>query len=120
MAEPALAALLLGKTAQASERGIALTLTEDSQVGDDATRLLPVSDMITVVGNLIDNALDATDPDDPWVEVTIVGDATHLEATVADDRQRAALDGVFPMLGVVTVIWLVTGPVWALFSASDD
>lgn len=84
VAEPALAALLLGKTAQASERGIALTLTEDSQVGDDATRLLPVSDMITVVGNLIDNALDATDPDDPWVEVTIVGDATHLEATVAD------------------------------------
>ncbi|ACY19533.1 hypothetical protein Gbro_0185 [Gordonia bronchialis DSM 43247] len=43
-----------------------------------------------------------------------------LEATVADDRQRAALDGVFPMLGVVTVIWLVTGPVWALFTASDD
>lgn len=38
---PALAALLLGKVAQASERGIGLTLTEESQMGDDVARLLP-------------------------------------------------------------------------------
>ncbi|MGV9712294.1 sensor histidine kinase [Gordonia sp. NPDC003424] len=82
--EPALAALLLGKTAQASERGVALTLTEDTQLGDDATQLLSAGEMITVVGNLIDNALDACDPDDPWVEVTVTGDATHLEVIVAD------------------------------------
>lgn len=84
VAEPALAALLLGKTAQAAERGIALTLTEDSQLGDDATQTLSAGEMITVVGNLIDNALDACDPDDPWVEVTITGDATHLQVVVAD------------------------------------
>ncbi|MYR05986.1 GHKL domain-containing protein [Gordonia sp. SID5947] len=84
VAEPALAALLLGKSAQAAERGISLTLTEDSQVGDDATQLLTVDEMITVVGNLIDNALDACDPADPWVEVTVVGDIRRLEVVVAD------------------------------------
>lgn len=82
--EPALAALLLGKVAQASERGIAFALTEDSQLHDDATQLLAVGEMITVVGNLIDNALDAVDPDDPWVEVTVIGDASSLRVVVAD------------------------------------
>ncbi|WP_442903686.1 sensor histidine kinase [Gordonia sp. Z-3] len=82
--EPALAALLLGKTAQASERAISLALTEDSQLHDDATQLLTVAEMITVVGNLIDNALDAVDPDDPWVEVTVLGDASSLRVVVAD------------------------------------
>ncbi|MGC4963958.1 sensor histidine kinase [Gordonia sp. DT101] len=84
VAEPALAALLLGKSAEAAERGISLTLTEDSQFGDDATELLTVGEMITVVGNLIDNAIDACDPADPWVEVTVVGDPEHLEVVVAD------------------------------------
>jgi two-component system, CitB family, sensor kinase len=55
--EPVLAALLLGKTAQAAERGVELTITEDSQAPASA---VPVSDLITVVGNLIDNAIDAS------------------------------------------------------------
>ncbi|MFW0796416.1 ATP-binding protein [Gordonia sp. CPCC 205515] len=84
VAEPALAALLLGKTAQAAERGIALTLTEESELNDDATQVLSAGEMITVVGNLIDNALDACDPDDPWVEVTVTGDAQRLQVVVAD------------------------------------
>ncbi|AZG43968.1 sensor histidine kinase [Gordonia insulae] len=84
VAEPALAALLLGKSAQAAERGISLTLTEESQLGDDATQLLTAGEMITVVGNLIDNALDACEQADPWVEVTVVGDARRLEVVVAD------------------------------------
>lgn len=48
-----------------------------------------MSEMITVVGNLIDNALDAgVDPQDPWVEVTIVGDSTRLEITVTDSGRE--------------------------------
>lgn len=43
-----------------------------------------------------------------------------LSVTVADDEQAPALRGIFPMLGVITVIWLVTGPVWALFGARND
>ncbi|MCR5980484.1 GHKL domain-containing protein [Gordonia jinghuaiqii] len=84
VAEPTLVALLLGKTAQAAERGIQLSLTEGSQVSDAATRILTPGELITVVGNLIDNALDACDPADPWVEVTVTGDDHALDIVVAD------------------------------------
>ncbi len=54
--DPMLAALLLGKAAVASERGIDLRVTEDSSLpegyGDPR-------DLVTVVGNLVDNALDS-------------------------------------------------------------
>lgn len=54
--EPALTALLLGKAAQAGERGI------DFEVGDGARwpeGVAPARDVVTIVGNLVDNALDA-------------------------------------------------------------
>ncbi|GEE03777.1 hypothetical protein nbrc107696_42230 [Gordonia spumicola] len=41
-----------------------------------------------------------------------------LGYTVADDAQREALFGGFGMLGVVTVVWLLTGPIW--FTAKDQ
>lgn len=83
--EPALVALLLGKTAQADERGIALTITEDTHLASD-TDELPLSgqEMITVLGNLIDNAMDACDRGDPWVEVTVSLEEDGLLLRVAD------------------------------------
>ncbi|MFI8321910.1 ATP-binding protein [Streptomyces sp. NPDC085529] len=58
--EPVLAALLLGKAAQANERGVELVLTEDSRIDDG---LLPPAlgprDLVTVLGNLVDNAVEA-------------------------------------------------------------
>lgn len=48
------------------------------------------------------------------------GAALLLTVTVANPHQAESLRGMFPMLGVITVIWLLTGPVWAMFSASDD
>jgi len=80
--EPALVALLLGKTAQADERGISLTVTEDTQLPSDVA--LTGQELVTVLGNLIDNAMDACDRDDPWVEVTVAQDADALRITVAD------------------------------------
>ncbi|MEV6594620.1 sensor histidine kinase [Streptomyces acidicola] len=60
VSEPVLAALLLGKAAQANERGVELVVSEDSRIDDG---LLPESlsarDLVTVLGNLIDNAVDA-------------------------------------------------------------
>jgi two-component system CitB family sensor kinase len=60
VSEPVLAALLLGKTAQANERGVELVVSPDSRLDDG---LLPDSvsarDLVTVLGNLIDNAVDA-------------------------------------------------------------
>ncbi|MFI7234815.1 ATP-binding protein [Streptomyces cyaneofuscatus] len=63
--EPVLAALLLGKAAQANERGVELELAEDSLIDDGA---LPFSlaqrDLVTILGNLIDNAVDAASEGD--------------------------------------------------------
>lgn len=84
IAEPALVAMLLGKTSQAAERGIELTVTDESELGDDVAGLLSPQEMVTVVGNLVDNALDACDPGDPWVEVTITGEAGGVHIEVAD------------------------------------
>ncbi|MFJ9351280.1 ATP-binding protein [Streptomyces sp. NPDC101237] len=60
VSEPVLAALLLGKTAQANERGVELVVSDESRLDDG---LLPESlsarDLVTVLGNLIDNAVDA-------------------------------------------------------------
>jgi sensor histidine kinase regulating citrate/malate metabolism len=83
--EPALVALLLGKTAQADERGIELSVTEDTHL-PSATGGVPLSgqEMVTVLGNLIDNAMDACDRDDPWVEVTVSQDDHTLLLRVAD------------------------------------
>ncbi|MEU7035204.1 sensor histidine kinase [Streptomyces sp. NPDC046237] len=59
--EPVLAALLLGKAAQANERGVELVLTEDSRIDDGLLPPeIPSRDLVTILGNLIDNAVDAT------------------------------------------------------------
>ena len=59
--EPVVAALLLGKSAEAAERGIALEVA-----GRLTTAGLPLSsrELLTLVGNLVDNALDAATTSD--------------------------------------------------------
>jgi sensor histidine kinase regulating citrate/malate metabolism len=85
VSEPALVALLLGKTAQADERGIELTITEDTHLPSNVDDVaLTGQEMVTVLGNLIDNAMDACDRDDPWVEVTVSQDNGTLLIRVAD------------------------------------
>ncbi|MFE1250274.1 ATP-binding protein [Streptomyces sp. NPDC058735] len=60
VSEPVLAALLLGKTAQANERGVELVVSEDSSLDDGLLpETLPARDLVTILGNLIDNAVDA-------------------------------------------------------------
>ena len=54
--EPVLAALLLGKAAEANERGVELEVDPASTVPEG---VIPARDLITVVGNLLDNAIDA-------------------------------------------------------------
>jgi sensor histidine kinase regulating citrate/malate metabolism len=57
---PPLAALLIAKSSVAAERGIRLHLADTSRVGPLADDL--AEDLATVVGNLVDNALDAVGP----------------------------------------------------------
>lgn len=79
--EPVISALLLGKTTQAAERGIALHLDTDPQLG--RVRVHP-ADIVTILGNLVDNALEAAGGAEPWVEV-------YLGFDHPDERGRAAL-----------------------------
>ena len=82
--EPVLAATLLAKAAQASERGVELVISEDSAVS--AGPGITPRDLVTVVGNLLDNAIDAAaDGDAPArVTVTVVEEPRQLLVTVAD------------------------------------
>ncbi|MFI5529673.1 ATP-binding protein [Kitasatospora sp. NPDC051853] len=87
--EPVLAALLLGKTAQAFERGVDLTLTEDSRIDDGVLPPgLTPRDLVTVLGNLVDNAVDAAIENAaaraPEVTVTARVDGPELLLRVAD------------------------------------
>ncbi|MGW1883008.1 sensor histidine kinase [Streptomyces sp. NPDC001970] len=60
VAEPVLAALLLGKAAQANESGVELVLTDDSRLDDGVLPpWLPQRNLVTILGNLIDNAVEA-------------------------------------------------------------
>lgn len=81
--EPALAALLLGKTAEARERGVELTVSDETTVPPG---VWDPDDLATVVGNLVDNAIDAAATGDRpgRVEVTIVVDGDDLVAEVRD------------------------------------
>ncbi len=54
--EPKLAALILAKVSLAGERDVELRLMPDSKVGQ---RITAITQVLTVVGNLIDNAIDA-------------------------------------------------------------
>ncbi|HWM37624.1 MAG TPA: ATP-binding protein [Streptomyces sp.] len=74
VAEPVLAALLLGKAAQANERGVELSLTPDSHIDDGLLPPgLPHRDLVTVLGNLIDNAVDAAAATGPVRDVDVPG-----------------------------------------------
>ncbi|GAB2959356.1 ATP-binding protein [Amycolatopsis acidiphila] len=89
--EPVLAALLLGKAAEANERGVELVLTDDTAL--DELDLEP-RDLVTVLGNLIDNAIDAAIDNAacarPRVTVTARADGEHLLLRVADSGKGVA------------------------------
>lgn len=54
--DPLLAALLVGKATVAAERGVALWISDSTRLPD---RLVDPRGLVTIVGNLVDNALDA-------------------------------------------------------------
>ncbi len=88
--EPVVVALLLGKSAEASERGIDLVISQDTVIDhiDDA---IESRDLVTILGNLIDNAMAAAiagasrHADSPQVVVTIRTDHGELVLRVADN-----------------------------------
>ncbi|MFI1727652.1 ATP-binding protein [Streptomyces acidicola] len=86
--DTAVAALLMAKTSLAAERKVTLRISDDTALG----RLAPedAADVATVVGNLVDNAIDAAtggeyaDGETAWVEVELRQDAASVEIVVRD------------------------------------
>lgn len=85
--EPEVAALLLGKAAEAGERGVDLDVAEDVDL--DAGVVDP-RDLVTVIGNLLDNAIDAATEgtrEPRWVHfgaATLGPGRAQLQVVVAD------------------------------------
>ncbi len=83
---PTLCGLLLGKAARAREKGVELAFDPLCQV-DRACRLLGEAELISIIGNLLDNAIEATQratlPHEP-VEVLILLNERELIIEVAD------------------------------------
>jgi len=96
-----LVALILAKVSLADERDVQLRVMDDSHVG---APIGDVSEVLTVVGNLIDNAIDAAAQGSRprWVELTIVAADRDLLVRVRDSgpgvphdmREAIFMDGV--------------------------
>ena len=85
IADATVAALLIAKASLAGERGVELRLLPESHVGKVYGALS--RDLTTVVGNLVDNALDAaasSQGEKPHVEVLLVERDGDVVVTVRD------------------------------------
>ena len=85
--EPVLGALIMGKAAEAHERGVELTLnTAGTGSGPAGVSGLAVQDLVAILGNLLDNAIDAAAeaPAPKLVELTVETSPGALEITVED------------------------------------
>lgn len=84
--DTAIAALLMAKSSLAAERKVSLRISAGTALG----RLAPedAADLATVIGNLVDNAVDAAasddDTGDAWVEVELRQDASSVQVVVRD------------------------------------
>jgi two-component system CitB family sensor kinase len=94
--DPALAALLLAKAAACRERGVQLVLDSESHLPAD---VVPSEDLVTIVGNLIDNALDAlADGAGGRIDVRLAAEGDRVRLEVRDDGPgipTEALEHVF-------------------------
>ncbi|MEU5342756.1 ATP-binding protein [Streptomyces sp. NPDC020766] len=95
--DTAVAALLMAKASLAAERKVRLRISDSTALD----RLVPedAADVSTVVGNLVDNAVDAAsvaavageaDGHEAWVEVELRQDASSVEIVVRDSGPGVA------------------------------
>lgn len=122
--DPAVGALLLGKASQAKERGIDWRVRIEPDT--PRTPLSPV-DAVSVLGNLVDNAMDAAaESEDRWVQVVLrphedagllleVSDsgpgipATHRERIFDQGYSTKPADALGRGVGLALVRSVVTG-----------
>jgi two-component system CitB family sensor kinase len=92
--DPYIRGLLAAKTAAASERAVDLRLSDESFL---PARLAVPLDVVTVLGNLVDNAIEAARNGrrrPAWVEISIVAEADDLHLVVVDSGDGVAAEAV--------------------------
>lgn len=82
ISDPAVAALLIAKTSLAAESGVTLMIDDDSHLAALPPAL--ATDVITVLGNLVDNAVDVSVGSERKVVHVTVDDSDGLHVSVAD------------------------------------
>jgi hypothetical protein len=82
ISDPAVAALLIAKTTLAAESGVSLEIGPESRLGTLDPAL--ATDVITLLGNLIDNAVDVFVGADPSKVAVTINDHDGLTISVAD------------------------------------
>lgn len=87
--DSAVAALLIAKASVAAERNVGLRLTPSSRLGEVDESLS--ADLVTVIGNLVDNAIDAL-PANGWIEVDINHTDDEVLVVVTDSGPGVAPD----------------------------
>lgn len=80
--DPAVAALLVAKAVRADELTVELVLAEDAGLEAHSARLS--ADLVTVIGNLVDNAFDALGTSNGSVVIDIRDDGRSVTVEVAD------------------------------------
>lgn len=81
--DPLLAALLVGKATVATERGVSLSISPATHLPD---RLVDPHSLVTILGNLVDNALDATSGErDAQLEAEVRADGRTAVVRVSDN-----------------------------------
>ncbi|PVE04286.1 sensor histidine kinase [Streptomyces scopuliridis] len=88
--DPLPAALLVGKATVAAERGVSLRLSTGTLLPD---RLIDPQGLVTVVGNLVDNALDAAaGSEDPRIEVELRAEGRTVVLVISDSGPGVPAD----------------------------
>ncbi|MDG4859819.1 sensor histidine kinase [Streptomyces sp. T-3] len=88
--DPLLAALLVGKATVAAERGVSLRISDDSLLPD---RLIDPQGLVTIAGNLVDNALDAAVGSlHARVEIALHAEGRTVELQVRDSGAGVPAD----------------------------
>ena len=82
ISDPAVAALLIAKTSLAAESGVELGLSDESRLAALDPAL--ATDVITVLGNLIDNAVDVSEGSAQRTVTVAVHDGDELTIAVTD------------------------------------
>ena len=90
--DPILVGLLLGKAAVASERGVELRVGAETRLPED---IPDARELVTVVANLVDNALDSVaSTGGGWIEVTIRDEDAGVVVQVRDSGPGVPADVV--------------------------